>query len=64
MFLAGPMVRPGVIGNHPSLTDLDDGDLKFNIDFRSVYASILEDWLSADSGAILEGSYRKLPVLG
>ncbi len=64
MFLAGPMVKPGVIGNHPSLTDLDDGDLKFQIDFRSVYASILEDWLSADSQAILEGSYRKLPVLG
>ena len=63
MFLAGPMVKPGVIGNHPSLTDLDDGDLKYQIDFRSVYAAILEDWLTADSKAILEGSYRKLPVL-
>ncbi len=64
MFLVGPMVRPGVIGNHPSLSDLDDGDLKYKIDFRSVYAGILEDWLSADSKAILEKSYKKLPVLG
>ncbi len=62
MFLVGPMVKPGLIGTHPSLTDLDNGDLKYNIDFRSVYASILEDWLSADSKVILEKSYRKLPV--
>ncbi|MFG0243453.1 MAG: DUF1501 domain-containing protein [Phycisphaerales bacterium JB054] len=63
MFLVGPMVRAGVIGDHPSLSDLDDGDLKYKIDFRSVYAGILEDWLSADSKTILEKSYRKLPVL-
>ncbi|VAX41384.1 Protein of unknown function (DUF1501) [hydrothermal vent metagenome] len=63
MFLVGPMVKPGLIGDHPSLTDLDNGDLKYNIDFRSVYASILEDWLSADSKVILERNYRKLPVL-
>ncbi len=64
MFLVGPMVRAGVIGSHPSLSDLDDGDLKYKIDFRSVYAGILEDWLSADSKAILEKRYKKLPVLG
>jgi uncharacterized protein (DUF1501 family) len=63
MFLAGPMVRPGLIGDHPSLTDLDNGDLKYKIDFRSVYATILEDWLGADSKTILEKGYRKLPVL-
>ncbi len=64
MFLVGPMVKPGLIGDHPSLSDLDNGDLKYKIDFRSVYASILEDWLSADSKTILERSYRKLPVFG
>lgn len=63
MFLVGPMVNPGIVGGHPSLSDLDDGDLKYKIDFRSVYASILEDWLGADSKPILEKSYRKLPVL-
>ncbi|HZW10304.1 MAG TPA: DUF1501 domain-containing protein [Phycisphaerales bacterium] len=63
MFLLGPMVRPGLIGSHPSLTDLDEGDLKHQIDFRSVYAGILEDWLRADSAAVLGQPYRKLPVL-
>lgn len=63
MFLFGPMVRPGVIGEHPSLTDLDDGDLKYRIDFRTVYAGILEGWLKADSKKILEGTFKPLPVI-
>jgi uncharacterized protein (DUF1501 family) len=63
VFLLGPMVRAGLIGAHPSLSDLDGGDLKHRIDFRSVYATILEDWLSAESGPILDGRYRKLEVL-
>ena len=58
MFLIGPAVRPGVFGNHPSLTDLDQGDLKYAIDFRSVYASILEDWLRAPSEKVLRGSFQ------
>ena len=53
MFLVGSRVRPGILGNHPSLGDLDRGDLKFGIDFRSVYAGILGDWMQADSEAIL-----------
>lgn len=63
MFLFGPMVRPGLIGNHPSLTDLDDGDLKHGIDFRSVYAGLLEQWLGADPRQIIRGSFRALPVV-
>ena len=62
-FLAGPMVKPGVIGNHPSLTDLDDGDLKVQIDFRTVYAGILDGWLKADPKKILEGAYKPLQVV-
>jgi uncharacterized protein (DUF1501 family) len=58
MFLIGPAVRPGVFGNHPSLTDLDQGDLKHAIDFRSVYASVLEDWLKAPSEKVLRGSFQ------
>jgi uncharacterized protein (DUF1501 family) len=63
MFLAGPMVKPGVIGDQPSLTDLDSGDLKHRIDFRSVYAGILTNWLKADANKVLEGSFRALPVI-
>lgn len=63
MFLFGPMIRQGVIGEHPSLRDLDEGDLKFKIDFRSVYAGILEGWMKADSKVILEGEYRPALVV-
>jgi uncharacterized protein (DUF1501 family) len=63
MMLFGPMVRPGLVGDHPSLTDLDEGDLKYRIDFRSVYAGILEGWMKADSKKILEAPYRPLPVI-
>lgn len=62
-FLFGPMVRRGVVGEHPSLRDLDEGDLKYKIDFRSLYAGILEHWMKADSKSILEGQYEALPVL-
>ena len=57
MFLVGPAVKPGVFANHPSLIDLDQGDLKYAIDFRSVYASVLEDWLKAPSEKILRGKF-------
>ncbi|MCC6320013.1 MAG: DUF1501 domain-containing protein [Phycisphaerales bacterium] len=63
MFLAGPMVRGGVFGNQPSLTDLDSGDLKFNTDFRSVYAGVLKDWMSADADKVLEGSFRAVKLI-
>ncbi len=63
MFLMGPMVKAGVVGDHPSLTDLDDGDLKYKIDFRSVYAGVLENWMKADSKAILDGTYKPAPVI-
>jgi uncharacterized protein (DUF1501 family) len=63
MFLFGPMVQAGVATRHPSLTDLDNGDLKFGTDFRSVYAGILGGWLKADAKTILEGSYAPAPVV-
>lgn len=63
MFLVGPMVKPGVANPHPSMTDLDQGDLRHTVDFRSVYASILGTWLKADANKILEGHYDPAPVL-
>ncbi|MDA7765914.1 DUF1501 domain-containing protein [bacterium] len=53
VFLIGNQVRPGLVGNHPSLTDLDGGDLRFGIDFRSVYAGLLTDWFKVDSASVL-----------
>jgi uncharacterized protein (DUF1501 family) len=60
MFLFGNPVKPGLYGSHPSLTDLDNNDLKFTTDFRSVYATVLEKWLGADSRAVLNGSFPTL----
>ncbi|MGI9244371.1 MAG: DUF1501 domain-containing protein, partial [Verrucomicrobiales bacterium] len=53
MFFAGAAGK-GIIGSHPSLTDLDEeGDLKHHTDFRSVYATLLEKWLGFPSEAVL-----------
>jgi uncharacterized protein (DUF1501 family) len=53
MFLIGGGVKGGVYGDHPSLTDLDYGNLKWHTDFRSVYATVLENWLSVPSATVL-----------
>lgn len=59
MFLAGPKLPNLLVGDHPSLSDLDDGDLKFGIDFRAVYAAVIEDWLGTSSLKSLDGDYRQ-----
>ena len=57
MLLLGGGLRGGLYGTPPSLADLDgNGDLKFGIDFRQVYATLLHDWLGADSAAVLDGA--------
>lgn len=63
MFLIGDNVKAGLLGKHPSLTKLDQGDLIYNTDFRQVYASVLEDWMGADSKEILGKRYAKSAVL-
>ena len=57
-FLVGNKTRAGLIGEHPSLTDLSDGDLKFHTDFRQVYACVLETWLGWPSEPVLGGRYQ------
>ncbi|MEU4160532.1 DUF1501 domain-containing protein [Actinoplanes sp. NPDC026670] len=55
MFLLGDGVAGGRHGEPPSLTDLDDGDLKYTVDFRDVYAGLLADVLASDPEQILDG---------
>ena len=52
MFVIGGNNRGKIIGNNPNLSDLDNGDLKHEIDFRSVYASILKNKLAFDASKI------------
>ncbi len=57
MYLFGPGVKAGLHGKHPSLAELDNDNLKMEVDFRSVYAAILEKWLGVPAKAILDKEY-------
>jgi uncharacterized protein (DUF1501 family) len=63
LFVAGPSVKGGVVGPHPSLADLDDDDLKFHTDFRRVYATLLDGWLGCDSKAVLGAKWEHVKGL-
>jgi uncharacterized protein (DUF1501 family) len=63
MLLFGKSLHPGLIGKHPSLTDLDQGDLKYAIDFRSVYAGVLEKWLETPAAPILGAGIDPLTIV-
>ena len=58
----GGKVRGGLHGESPNLTDLEDGDLKFGVDFRSIYATIADDWMHVDATAVLGGTFDRLPL--
>jgi uncharacterized protein (DUF1501 family) len=60
LFALTPTGKAGLHGTHPSLTDLTDGDLKFNLDFRSVYATLLDKWLEIPSEGVLGGKFETL----
>jgi uncharacterized protein (DUF1501 family) len=62
VFLSGGAIKGGVHGDHPSLTDLDDGDLKFHTDFRRIYATLLDDWLGVSSQELLGEQFPKLDL--
>ncbi|HTU90105.1 MAG TPA: DUF1501 domain-containing protein [Gemmataceae bacterium] len=63
MFVTGPSVKGGVAGSHPSLSELDAGDLKFHTDFRRVYATLLDGWLGCDSKVVLGAKWDHLKEL-
>ncbi len=62
LFIAGgALKKPGVYNSIPDLTQLDQGDLQFSIDFRQVYATLLEKWLDADPVEILGEKFAIMP---
>jgi uncharacterized protein (DUF1501 family) len=63
VFLIGGGVKGGLYGTHPSMDNLDNGDIKFTTDFRSVYATVIEKWLGRPSAGIIAGSYPTMPML-
>jgi uncharacterized protein (DUF1501 family) len=63
MFIVGKGVKGGMYGQHPSLTDLDDGNLKMTTDFRRVYATMIKEWLGYDdTQLVLKGRFDPLAV--
>ncbi|WP_035564985.1 DUF1501 domain-containing protein [Hymenobacter sp. IS2118] len=63
LLLGGGLRKKGVLNAAPDLANLDQGDLRHQIDFRSIYASILKDWLGADDTAILGTGFERLAGL-
>lgn len=63
LFVAGPALKGGIVGEHPSLKDLDSGDLKYAIDFRRIYATLLDTWLHCDSKVVLGGKFEHVDGL-
>ena len=63
VFLVGSRVKSGLIGKHPRLDELQDGDMKFHTDFRAVYAALLEQWLGWPAAPILGDGFAPVDVL-
>jgi uncharacterized protein (DUF1501 family) len=63
MFVVGQGVTGGFYGRHPSLTDLDDGNMKMTTDFRRVYATMIKEWLGYNRpDEVLKGKFDPLGV--
>jgi uncharacterized protein (DUF1501 family) len=57
-FISGGLKEKGLLNSMPDLNDLNEGDLKHTVDFKSVYATLLHNWLGADDKEILGKKYE------
>jgi uncharacterized protein (DUF1501 family) len=63
MLLVGGKVKSGLVGAHPSLTELEMGNLKHHTDFRQLYATVLEKWLGVSSKEVVGGAFPEVEIL-
>lgn len=63
MFIVGSQVQGGLYGEAPSLGDLRNDNLKHTVDFRSVYATVLGNWMGAAPEEVLGGAYERLALV-
>ncbi len=61
--ISGGLKQKGVLNAMPDLNDLNEGDLKYNVDFKNVYATVLNKWLKADDKSILMKQYEHLDFI-
>jgi uncharacterized protein (DUF1501 family) len=59
-FAIGSRVKGGIYGDHPRLSDLVEGDLRYTVDFRQVYPTVLEDWFNVSASSIPGGTFDRL----
>ena len=65
VYVMGASVKGGHHGQAPDLTRLNaEGNMVHTVDFRQVYASVIEQWMGADSAALLNGRFATLPLFG
>ena len=65
-FVVGEHVKGGIYGEYPSLEpgqQEEGGNLRYNMDFRSIYTTIVEDWYKMDAQPIVGGSFEKVNFL-
>ncbi len=63
VFVTGKPVKGGHYGKPPSLTDLDDGNLRYTTDFRRVYATLIKEWMGhPDSKSVLRQEFQAIPL--
>lgn len=62
-FTGGKLKKPGIFNENPNLSDLDNGDLIYSVDFRKIYASILQDWLGVPPKSILNKDFKPLNLI-
>jgi len=62
-FISGGLKEKGILNDMPNLADLNDGDLKHKVDFKNVYATVLNKWLGSDDKKILGGKYDYLKFI-
>ncbi len=61
--LAGPKAKAGLVGQTSRLGDLVDGDLKWSIDFRQIYDTLLDRWLGLPAETVLVRRFDHPPLL-
>lgn len=63
VLVLGGQVKGGMYGLYPSLSNLDNGDLKYEVDFRSIYYTLVENWMKGDAKGVLGKTYEKLKFI-
>jgi uncharacterized protein (DUF1501 family) len=59
----GKLKKPGIFNQAPDLTTLDNGDLKYQVDFRDIYATVLDKWLDLNNSQVLNKNFNGIDLL-